>query len=770
MPYERFGQNHPILDAARVKSLQGLGSVGDGTGLTNLVAGADIDINGNVISRSGNKILLYDSAGAILREYAATQAGLVAALTAWTAGDTVLIPSLTIACTSGITTGATIKGVNELTSTISFSGFGGAALTLTDGGLLSDLSIAFNGTSQSDITTLSATGCGMATKIIHCNISAFSATTNRAAIIGGNALYDGPEVNQCYVITGNGVNNYSIDLRDYASVSYSYIGAGGGSAKNIGVIGNATNTGINGAYVMSCWVTTRVTGSYGCEVLAGKTLRAVHCYFNGITGGVLVDAGATFEHGDCIWNTLTNSGGTLTDLASGSLGSLTDDKIWIGNASNVPTEQSISNDATLANTGALTLATVNSNVGSFTNANITVNAKGLITAAANGGAGLGIVHDDVSASCNGVTVQFSTSATFSAGSTAVTLNGLLLRPGVGNSYVEDVGLGSITLAIAPIAGDELLIAYVASGTGAATATISDVYIATTGSDTTGNGSSGSPYATLAKAVSVLPDYLNGNCTIHCAAGTYAEAINLYRFTCREDATLAIVGAATFSGTVSYGGASYNALVRGPIQAQLSTLTFTATADNGIGILDHANVTLTACVVSGTTTGSGMIATESRCKIDGNLTITNFSGNGISCTGHTIMTVISDGTLTLTGTGPAQIGIWVGYQSQFVCYGLNWVVAISVVIHGIQLNLHAIFQYWVGTGSISITNASTPGGSMAIQCTDLSTWSTQRPLTLDHFTYGFDVSSLSYAEASGSRTVTNVGSLSNTYLGGVTYLP
>ena len=37
--------------------------------------------------------------------------------------------------------------------------------------------------------------------------------------------------------------------------------------------------------------------------------------------------------------------------------------------------------------GALTLATVNSNVGSFTAADITVNAKGLVTAAANGSGG-----------------------------------------------------------------------------------------------------------------------------------------------------------------------------------------------------------------------------------------------------------------------------------------------------------------------------------------------------------------------------------------------
>src|SRR5258708_412917 len=52
----------------------------------------------------------------------------------------------------------------------------------------------------------------------------------------------------------------------------------------------------------------------------------------------------------------------------------------------------------------------------------------------------------------------------------------------------------------------------------------DIYIATTGDDTTGSGTGGNPYKTLAKALSVLPVILGVPHTIHVADGTYAEPV------------------------------------------------------------------------------------------------------------------------------------------------------------------------------------------------------------------------------------------------------
>lgn len=115
---------------------------------------------------------------------------------------------------------------------------------------------------------------------------------------------------------------------------------------------------------------------------------------NGVKQGVIVSASSTINANLNVNGIITQSGGASSTFSNGI--NLTTGCFSI--AGTCLSFQPIGNyitaltgDGTASGPGsaAFTLATVNSNVGSFTNANITVNAKGLITSASNGTASSG---------------------------------------------------------------------------------------------------------------------------------------------------------------------------------------------------------------------------------------------------------------------------------------------------------------------------------------------------------------------------------------------
>lgn len=58
-----------------------------------------------------------------------------------------------------------------------------------------------------------------------------------------------------------------------------------------------------------------------------------------------------------------------------------------------------------------------------------------------------------------------------------------------------------------------------------------VYVSTSGSDSLGDGTNAAPYATITKALSVIPKQLNGfQATINIASGTYSETLVINGFT------------------------------------------------------------------------------------------------------------------------------------------------------------------------------------------------------------------------------------------------
>jgi len=333
-------------------------------------------------------------------------------------------------------------------------------------------------------------------------------------------------------------------------------------------------------------------------------------------------------------------------------------------------------------------------------------------------------------------------------------------------------------------GDVIMVGSGGSGGGSEESAPTTIYVATTGNDSTGDGTSGNPYLTVAMALTRLPDLIEQEYLIEVADGTYANSIDISRFASTGSGKIRITGDTSTPANVSFTGTtaktvrglSYDitVFVKGPVVVELEGIRVNATADAGVMGIDYATVIIDRCTVTGTLVEGVAVWNHSRLELHGNISITGVEYFCIDLTSMSSGVYLTAGTLTLTGANTTTSeGFHISAKSEFGVFsanasGLN--ITISSVIRGFQIGLGSMFTHQAPSATISVTNASKPASSAAIQCTDLSSWSTDQQLTLNNFTNGFDLNSISYGEAVGGRTFTNLTNNSTATQNSVAFLP
>lgn len=254
--------------------------------------------------------------------------------------------------------GATIK-CNSATST--------SCLALRNASSATLFKVDGNGNATtSGITEVDGTGTSTFTGGLSSSI--FNATSASAS----STFADGINLTSgCYAINGTCLSTG---------------GGGSGTVTNIattwpitgGPITTTGTLGFNGLSTTSPWTNGQIA-----EVTSGNQISSVATGTISTLGGITVTGSPYIIGANTTLSCLVSSASNAGCLSS------TDWSTFNGKQAAGNYITALTGDVTASgpNSVAATLATVNSNVGTFTNATLTVNGKGLITAASNGTAG-----------------------------------------------------------------------------------------------------------------------------------------------------------------------------------------------------------------------------------------------------------------------------------------------------------------------------------------------------------------------------------------------
>jgi len=218
-----------------------------------------------------------------------------------------------------------------------------------------------------------------------CGSTGGSGSDVNWTLFNGSGLYPSTTTNQVLIGDSSTTTRASLEIRALTTTGGSLTSLGSTTLQNFTFLNatgtRATTTSFAISNIISSLLKTNSTGGILAAV-SGTDYEVPLTFSTGLTRSVNTVTVNSSQNIATLSN-LTGNGFVKTSGGTGAL-SIDTNTYLTGN-------QSISLTGDVTGSGATsiasTLATVNSNVGAFTNANITVNAKGLITAASNGSGG-----------------------------------------------------------------------------------------------------------------------------------------------------------------------------------------------------------------------------------------------------------------------------------------------------------------------------------------------------------------------------------------------